>query len=1284
VRKQAILIMEWKGIPITDGTAQQDRQSAALLPDYFGVDELSFENLLAMGAEFASSIKYYNFNNEIDGDWGELFRADEAVVMASILSTDLERIESDFQRISSSNPDKLPRFMLDLAAKINDWFTSLSACENNPGELLAHKMATIISEKLASELHKLYRISHHAEVPYDREDFSAFAPVWGLGKPEIDSPSLESSIADIRNAADIKRYLSASFYVFSNSISHLKTTKELLLQQSLDSGQHEPAIGLFMVFLKLYEKAQLKLNTFTPRYLDFYYQQVLKAGSREQVPESCYLIFETQAGRDEASVYKNTEFSAGKDAELNDIIYCADEDLLVSDASVESFATLYLQHEELISPEFELGAVTRIKSDLQQLPPADTETDMVKDKLVSWSLFGAEHPGGVETTSADASIGFSIASASLQLAQGVRKIDIGIELEPVAHTAIDMQVAKLMRSSSQQEFRQQFGGLFARYLLSFNGCLTPMQKGEILDKADLLLPKNSSGGIASLLSQDWQGLFYKLFKKVFSIKLTAENGWLDVHDYVLLPYSEDVQQQRTGLRILLSLGQEVEPVTAYNTDVHGGQLGTELPVMQCVINPQTNFQPYSIFQNLVITSLQIDVDVSGVKNLQAYNRHGQLDPSKPFQPFGPLPGSSAYFIFGNYELARKQLLELKINLDWGELPRDAGGFDEFYHAYETRYGNSAFKGTFSALADGRWMPDDTGAIDCFNLFETEPSGGRVAANKVVAINRPDYFKRIDAGFPESDYKYDLKAMKGFYRLSLVAPESAFGHGEYAQLLSKVMAANARLKKPEPVPNPPYTPTLNGITLDYKARSTITPALPPDERNTLSEAIIHMHPFGVETVYPAVHDRPCFLMPQYAHEGNLFIGLSGTDISGRLSLLFHLSQDTTQTAIANNASLDWFYLVSNSWERLSAEHILSDTTHGFLAPGIVTLNIPSDISRSNSVMPGDYFWLRISTREAAGSFSSCYSIKPHALKVSKKAGIGIVHDRGFTQATNWTPVHAIPGIRNIRQIYKAFGGRDRESESARKVRISERLRHKNRALLPWDYEQLVLEQFPGIYKVKCFNSVSSKDTKIRPGHVLIVVVPNSETDASKSCAHSMINVQQLEQIRVYVKNMCSEFVNIEVRNPVYEHVQVRCTVKFVDAISEGVNISRLNRQISDYMCPWKQTGYKARFGWSIRQQDIESCIRSLGYIEYVTNFSMLHITVDNDGRYRLFDTARDEQDNEAVIRPRYPWSLALPAEKHFIESIQSARSINAEVTGVDELAVGSTFIISGSSGNGEEE
>jgi hypothetical protein len=1276
-------MMKWKDFPITDGTAQTDRQQTALVPGYFNVDELSFENLLAMGAEFASKLKFYNLNNEVEGDWGDLFSADEAVIMASILSINLERIESDFQRLSLSAPEELPSFIVDLANKIDFWFVRLSASENSAAELLAYKLATMISEKLAVELHKLYMLDQQTELSPKGIDYSGFAALWGLSEQHINTPLAESQMDEQQHTEYSKQHLSGSFYVFSNSISHLQKETKLLLQDSLDSGQHDPSIGLFMVFLKLYEKAQLKLNTFTQRHLEFYYQQVLNVANRSQLPESYYLFFEIQTGKHKTLIDKNTEFSSGKDAHLKEILYCSDAPLLVTDARVESVATLYLQHEESISPEFELDLVTRMKSDLRQISSTNSaaEPDTAKDKVASWSLFGAEHPSGIEGTSVEANIGFSIASASFLLAQGVRKINIQIELEPAASINIDTQVCELLRASSEQVFRQRFGILFARYLLSFKGCLTELQTTEILHRADSLLTKTSSQEIASLLTQDWQGLFYKMFKKTFCIKLTTKKGWLDVHDYILLPYSEDPESHQTGLQIVLTLGQDVEPITAYKTAVHGGELETELPVMQCLINPQTNFYPYSILQSLAIASVQIDIDVKGVKNLQAFNHHGQLDSSKPFQPFGPLPSINSYFIFGHYELARKELQELKIHFDWSKLPRDTGGFGEFYHAYETPFANNAFKTTFSTLKDGHWMPDDASSADSFKLFETEASSGRVATKNVVSINRLDYFKPIDASFPESDFKYGPKAMMGFCRLSLVSPESAFGHAEYGQLLSKIMTANARRKKHEPLPNQPYTPMLNGITLDYKASSKITPAMQSDEQNSLSESIIHMHPFGVETVFPAELNRPSFLMPQYTHEGNLFIGLSGTDVSGPLNLLFHLSQDMTAATLAQSVEFDWFYLASNRWIKMSAKHLLSDTTHGFLESGIVSLNIPSDISRDNTVMPGNYFWLRVSTNAAAGLFSPCYNIKPHALKVSKKMDAGIVPEQKLAQAARWTPVHALPGIGKIEPFYKSFGGRAEESEKARNIRTSERLRHKNRALLPKDYEQLILEQFPDIYKVKCFNSISSKDATIKPGNVLIVVVPHIETVSSNNCAKLIINAKQLKQIRDYVQALCSEFIHIEVRNPAYEEIQVRCSVKFVDAISEGVNIKRLNQQISDYICPWSSAGYKARFGWSVQQQDIESYIRSLSYIEYVTNFSLLHISVDINGNYHLFDTAKVEQNNDAVISPYYPWSLVLPSENHAVESISSARPIKAEITGVDELAVGSNFIISGNGVNG---
>jgi hypothetical protein len=1271
---------DWSGINITDGTDQQGRNSSALEAGYFNVDELMFEELLALGAEYASVINFFNLKNEMHGTWGEMFNADEAVIMSMILSTKLQRLESEFLGIPSGNLDKLASFMLGLAGKFNFWFTKLNTSQHKSGKALAQKIATIIEEKLAVELHNVGEIASHVQTHPDPDEISSFGSIWRLATKGSGNQFPKSTISDPGNPAHVKQQIRSSFYVFFNSISYLQSITPLFLQESMASQQHNPAIGLFMVFLKLYERAQQKLNTFTQRHLDFYYENVLQIKNREQVPECLYLLIEKQAGTGKVLIGKNTEFTAGKDELLNEIIYTANENLIVTDAEVKSLATLYLQHDKLISPESVLGYVTRIKSNFPQLPEADAD----ENQFVSWPLFGAETHGAIKGRSADACIGFSVASPLLLLNEGVRKIDIGVELENASKIDIDSMVSGLLKSKTAKEFTRLFGSLFARYLLSGKASLTLQHKNLILNKAEFVLSENLTEEVDLLLTQDWQGLFYKLFKKIFCIRLTVENGWLDVDDYIVVPYTEAEGQIKTGLRILLNLGQDAAPITSYMADVHGGGLETGLPVFQCHINPQTNFQPYSVFQDLVISSLQISVDVKGVKNILAYNQHGQLDPSRPFQPFGPLPTSNSYFVFGNYELARKSLVDLNINFEWGELPRNAGGFGDYYLGYETQYSNRVFKGEFSALSDGRWHPYDSTARPSVDLFGSEDDGGRISIKKTMAVDVLAYSKPNEASIAEENFQYRLKARNGFFRLSLSGPESAFGHAEYPGILTKVLSINARLKKSQQPPNPPYTPTLNRVSLDYKASSTINLAVRQDENSVLSEKIIHQHPFGVETVYPVVMDKPCFFMPQYSHEGSLFIGVSAKDISGSLVLFFHLTDEVAQESVSERLSVDWFYLSSNTWKAIPAQRILSDTTNGFLSSGAVTLNIPEDINRYNSVMSDEYYWLRVSSAQSPCSLCSVYTVQANALKVVRKIIDRAAAAPVLPDVTKWAAISDIPGVGNIKQVGKSFGGRGKETKSKLRTRVSERLRHKNRALVPWDYERLILEQFPDVYKVKCFPNISSTEESVKPGNVLIVVIPDSQPELGDTCARAMMGSDQLDQIKSYVKNITSPFASIEVRNPVYEQVQMRCTIKFADVMSDGMNINRLNNEISNYICPWNKGGYQAKFGWSIRQKDIESYIRSLSYVDFVTNFSMLHITVDNDGNYSLFDTAKDEKNNEVVIRPRYPWSLAIPVKRHFIETIQTIGSIRAEITGVDELEVGSTFIISGNSDYGEEK
>jgi hypothetical protein len=71
--------------------------------------------------------------------------------------------------------------------------------------------------------------------------------------------------------------------------------------------------------------------------------------------------------------------------------------------------------------------------------------------------------------------------------------------------------------------------------------------------------------------------------------------------------------------------------------------------------------------------------------------------------------------------------------------------------------------------------------------------------------------------------------------------------------------------------------------------------------------------------------------------------------------------------------------------------------------------------------------------------------------------------------------------------------------------------------------------------------------------------------------------------------------------------------------------------------------------------------------------MLRIAEDGHGLFSLFDTvAHDVKE----IHPLYPWSIAIPARRHFIETMDKPEAIDPEITGVNELEIGTTFIISG--------
>ena len=1217
-----------------DGTSQEDRIMPALKEGYINVDEMSFEDLLAMAADYARILKFYDFDSKgirPSGDWEPLFVYDEAVIMAMILATDLSKIESDFFRFLTEmgrgdyDLNDIPNYYL--ARKINSWYSQLKTSVSVTGRNLGDKIEDVIEEKLRKELHFLGSFLSKYEV--EEEKFKqGFNSIWFSEEPVV-APS------------DGRDFLKSNFYSFYNAILYLKNSAETLLPDSLKSRTHNPAIALYIAFIKLFQKAQSKINRFTQRHLEFYYNDILKVKPREGTPGSTYLILHPDVEDREILAGKGTEFIAGIDENNQDVIYTADDNLLVNSAEVGSLYTLYFEHDPLDSPETELGFASGAR--VNQIPLIENDSGEGKE-LKAWSLFGAPKSEADQRLFKDAEIGFAIASPVLFLKEGQRDINFRF------------------------------------------GYLVPEEEH----------PDSVLGKLATILDTSKKDAFFKAFRQMFTIYFTTEDGWFEVPEYVPSSRMVDDSYEKDCLVIQIRLSPDTEPVVPYSQEIHGGHYDTELPLVRFVINPRSYLYPYSLLKSIIVKEIEIDVDVKGIREALLYNNLGQLDPNTPFNPFGPVPTIGSYFVVGNPEAARKHITQFEVDVEWGDLPIERGGFEEYYQAYEMPFDNSVFEASVTVLRDGRWLPYEEDAQKKVKLFKSEDNGkqreGKYSIKeKCLSLGEDvtSFLRPIEGTTADEEFVYNALAKDGFLKFALTSPKYAFGHKAYPLKLTEALSANAKIKLLRPfkqVPNPPYTPLINVISINYKAFTTINlERMTSSEQSLSGDRIFYIHPFGSESISPATH-REINLLPQYDFPANLFIGLSAPKSPGRITLFFYMCEDSTQETDAEPPEFRWYYLSSNEWKKLEEYRMVSDTTSGFLSSGIVTLDIPEDINQDNTIMPGELYWLRVSVDKRAETLCSVYSVHTQALKVSRhyREGSYVPPGSRLPAGTIKETRIPLPGIGAINQIVDSFDGRPTESEENLRKRMRERLQHKNRATTVWDYERLILDRFPGIYKVKCFSNMVAeleKEKRLRPGKILIVVIPYLKEQPSMNLK-PLANALLLREVKKFAKSLASPFAEIEVRNPAYEQIQVRCTVKFrfSKGISTGYYINALNQAITDYLSPWNETGYVARFGWCIRQDDIESYIRNLEYIDFATNFSMLRIADKGEDLYDLLDTVKEPEEQAAdrqleEIRPLFPWSIAIPVGRHFIEMTDRTEPIPPEITGVDELEVGRTFIIS---------
>jgi hypothetical protein len=867
---------------------------------------------------------------------------------------------------------------------------------------------------------------------------------------------------------------------------------------------------------------------------------------------------------------------------------------------------------------------------------------------------------------------------------------------PEGDVRLCYQVACCLAADDNDTFRDNLGRLFAVWLIAGSEGLHPLdvealrqyatklpggegpRAVEIDDPLILIYPHEHADGHAAHHGLPDRGLiFERVFRGVWRAEFSVAGGWLVPSDVLARRRESEAFGWGGCIELSMHLGLERPPVVPCKTAIHGHTWPAQ-PVVRLTLQNRTRLYAYSFLQQVILHDVLLSVTVTGVRDIVLYNQLGRLDAGKPFQPFGPLPAWGAYCLFGNEELAGKSLRALRLNVRWGQLPNEEGGFAAHYHGYPGEWSAAGFQVRPEVLRDGQWRGGSGGSL---GLFEGERHLRNTISLVLPETDLALYHRPQVRG--QEPFVYSTTTRNGFFRLELCAPHAGFGHALYPRLLSEALTFNARLKRAKlavPLPQEPYTPTVEQVSLDYVASQRIS--LKEIAESSSAGQLFHLHPFGydIPRARPGMDGVP--LLPRYFHDGNLFVGLSGSDPCGALSLYFHLRPESAaecwQAALPQPS---WAVWCENTWRELETDRMLSDGTLGFLRNGIVVLDLPTGMTRDCPQLPGGLYWLRLSADGVLERLAGLYGVYTQAITARR------VHPRGANEtttplppATVRTPLHAIGGLRAVQQIGPSFGLSQPEAADMLRVRSAERLRHKDRASTPWDYERLLLDAFPSVFKVKCFVNGEAPDAAIagKPGGVLIVVVPAPRQGVLfHSTEAPRFDAATLEQMAAHVRERGVPGIQIVVRNAVYERIQVRCSLRLARGVHPGAALIRINQAIVEFLSPWHAEGCRAIFNWDVRAEAIEARLRELDEVEVVCAMSLLHIVRTDTNTYRLLDTART-RDGHPVrqVRPVQAWSLPLPTPRHLIELIGVPSSQGAQATGVGKLEVGGTFIVGG--------
>lgn len=1237
-----------------NGTAQGNRKLPAMHADYVQVDERSFAAWIVFAGEYTKLLHFYDSTGSKNGDWSVFFSSDATAVLGTIALQDVNQYKAlvksslDFLRDEDNEP-KLSGAKKNLRLLFSTAFSLANAIDHYykllpDGHAYRAIIENLVKPLLAPAIRRLIAYYKPCVLPVGspQKDLLAdcdltgvqvlglqalpaeqvmgkgLSKLWWMQQPDWTSfyNSIPADVSIYGTDPDPFRQLmyvanhnlfTGTFDTLLMGFSRLVTASEKELEVSLKQRDTHPAhYTLFLAFLKLFRNAQQEINTLTRRHLDFYYREILQLKLKAAEPNYAHIIAELSKPVSDAILAKDALLKAGKDSSGKDVVYGLDEETTFNKATVADLRAVYIgeAHDDALGGKndgrvFAAPVINSSDGMGAGLKTANKEWHPIANRLYSeGEVLSIELP--------EAEIGFAIASHYLFLQEGERTIKL-------------------------------------RLVTSDNNLLTTIS---------------------------------------FAAYLTTEKEWYRVPGTPAIATGTMNSSPDGCAQITFSLPGDAPPVVNYDASVHGANLGVALPVVKLILEHNAgSFYPYNSLRGITLNKYEIEVQVggmssynqTGVKQLFVSTDAGPVDTSKPFMPFGPVPRKDATMVIGSREVFSKKNVKIRVHAEWAGLPDsyyDIQNNTTYYSNYNSGTGKYSYsdyrysspyypKVKTQFLVNGAWTAliegsTQTTPVDIFNYAATQvqvyPSG--------LLLN-----PQSASSYEAESAALNPKSVSGFMRWIL---DGDFGHKKYLQDTTKYLIDKNKTeyytKEVGVAPVEPYTPVLQSLYLSYSACSDVIDLSAGDESsfNQKPASLFHLYPFGhLEQHAFVTGSSEHYLLPQFRqyqsasgkdilHQGEFYIGFKNLSAQQAVQVLFQVMDGTADPTLnIPEGHIGWSYLAGSEWVSFTKQEI-SDGTRKLIQSGIISFTIPEGATTEHTLMPAGLVWIRAAVENKVDGICKLLSVQAQAALASFRDNSNA---SGFLEqalaAGSITKLkEPQSSIKKITQPYASFGGRPLEKPDAFYVRVSERLRHKARAITIWDYEHLVLEAFPLIHKVKCLNHTKSDDTgynEVLPGHVTIITIPDLQQRNDINPLKPYTSQAMLDEIRDFLKARISCHVNLHVVNPDFEEVKLKFKLRLAKGYDDfTIYAKQLKQEITDFLSPWATGKGDISFGGTIHKSVIINFIEERPYVDFITDVEMAHF----DAQKTL--VSPDSDTIQALFAKTV--LVSVPASKHEIDEI----------------------------------